>query len=87
MNIINQEILILGDMYVVTAAHCTDGASPSDLYVHVGDTILGTEYEAEAFTYEVCKIIQHDGKMFFMNYYSLTLQYGGSEMHPDPRGG
>merc|ERR1719412_1825009 len=29
---------LVGDKYVVTAAHCTDGASPSSLYVQLGDT-------------------------------------------------
>ena len=52
---------IVGDKYIVTAAHCTDGATINDLFVRVGDTILGTEFEAEAFTYEVCEIIQHPG--------------------------
>merc|ERR1712131_514403 len=52
---------IVGDKYIVTAAHCTDGATKNDLFVRVGDTILGTAFEAEAFTYEVCEIIQHPG--------------------------
>jgi len=52
---------IVGDQYIVTAAHCTDGATKNDLFVRVGDTILGTYFEAEAFTYDVCEIIQHPG--------------------------
>merc|ERR1711973_556047 len=52
---------IVGDKYIVTAAHCTDGATKNDLFVRVGDTILGTDFEAEAFTYDVCEIIQHPG--------------------------
>jgi len=55
---------IVGDKYVITAAHCTDGASPSYLKVRVGDTILGTEYEVSAasqMTVGVCEIIQHPG--------------------------
>merc|ERR1712198_289794 len=52
---------IVGDKYIVTAAHCTDGVTINDLFVRVGDTILGTEFEAEAFTYDVCEIIQHPG--------------------------
>jgi len=50
---------LVSDRFVVTAAHCTDGASPSDLFVRVGDTILATEFEATAFTYEVEEIIEH----------------------------
>ena len=52
---------IVGDKYIVTAAHCTDGKSKKDLFVRVGDTILGTYFEAEAFTYDVCEIIQNPG--------------------------
>jgi len=50
---------LVSDRYVVTAAHCTFGASPSDLFVRVGDTILATEFEATAFTYGVEEIINH----------------------------
>merc|ERR1711973_124524 len=51
---------LVGDRYVVTAAHCTDFlSSPSQIYVRIGDTSLDTEFEATAFTHEVSKIIQH----------------------------
>jgi len=51
---------LVSDRYVVTAAHCTYGASSSDLFVRVGDTILATEFEAMAFTYGVAEIINHE---------------------------
>merc|ERR1712198_184519 len=50
---------LVSDRYVVTAAHCTYGASPNNLFVRVGDTILATEFEATAFTYAVEQIINH----------------------------
>ena len=51
---------LVGDRYVVTAAHCTDFLStPSQIYVRIGDTSLDTEFEATAFTHEVIEIIQH----------------------------
>jgi len=59
---------LVSDRYVVTAAHCTYGASSSDLFVRVGDTILATEFEAMAFTYGVAEIINHE------DYDDWTLQ-------------
>jgi len=50
---------LVGDQYVVTAAHCTDGASPGDIYVTVGNTILGTPFEAKSFIIDVVDIINH----------------------------
>ena len=50
---------LVGDKYVVTAAHCTDGASPSSLYVQLGDTSLDTDFESVAFTVPVAAIKQH----------------------------
>jgi len=58
---------LVSDRYVVTAAHCTEGASASNLFVRVGDTILATEFEAVAFTYGVLQIIDHP------DYDSYTL--------------
>ena len=55
-------------MYVVTAAHCTDGLDASQLYVRLGDTSLDEEHEATSFTLEVALIIQHP------DYNSWTLE-------------
>ena len=58
----------MGDKYVVTAAHCTDGQNPSYLFVRVGDTSLDEEFEATSFTVGVAAIKQHSG------YNSWTLE-------------
>ena len=50
---------LVGDKYVITAAHCTDGQSASDLFVRVGDTSLDTTFEATAMTIAVSAIKQH----------------------------
>ena len=49
----------MGDKYVITAAHCTDGLSASDIFVQIGDTSLDTEYEAPSMTVGVEEIKQH----------------------------
>ena len=50
---------MVGDKYVITAAHCTDGKSPSDIFVQIGDTTLDTEEEVTSFTIAVKRIIEH----------------------------
>ena len=50
---------LVGDKYVITAAHCTDGQAASGLFVRVGDTSLDTEFEATAMTIAVSAIKQH----------------------------
>jgi len=50
---------LISDKYVVTAAHCTYYWYKEELFVRVGDTILATEFEAEAYTYGVDEIIEH----------------------------
>ena len=50
---------LVGDKYVITAAHCTDGWSASDLFIRVGDTSLDSSFEATAFTIAVASIKQH----------------------------
>ena len=50
---------LVGDKYVVTAAHCTEGARASDIYVQLGDTSFDTTYESVSITVPVKKIIQH----------------------------
>ena len=63
---------LVGDKYVVTAAHCTSGQDPSHLYVRVGDTSLDEEFEATSFTFGVASIIQHPG----FNYTLEELESG-----------
>lgn len=58
---------LLGEFYVVTAAHCVDGGVPSDYKVRIGDTIYGHDLEAESFTIDVAEILQHPG------YNNVTL--------------
>ena len=50
---------LVGDKYVVTAAHCTEGARASDIYVQLGDTSFDTTYDSVSITVPVKKIIQH----------------------------
>merc|ERR1719300_378189 len=50
---------LVGDQYVVTAAHCTDTASPGDVFVTVGNTILGTKFESKSFIFDVEAVINH----------------------------
>merc|ERR1719384_1854520 len=50
---------LVGDKYVITAAHCTDGQSASGLFVRIGDTSLTTTFEATAMTVAVAAIKQH----------------------------
>ena len=52
---------MVGDKYVITAAHCTDGWSPSDIFVLIGDTTLDTDQEATSFTVAVRNIEEHPG--------------------------
>ena len=59
---------LVGSKYVVTAAHCTDGQSASNLKVRVGDTSLDEEFEATSFTIGVKTIKQHE------NYNGGTLE-------------
>ena len=50
---------LVGDKYVITAAHCTSGLDPSALMIRLGDTSLDTEFEAAAMTKSVASIINH----------------------------
>merc|ERR1712179_241580 len=50
---------LVSDQYVITAAHCTDGASASSIKVLVGDTSLALTNEATSFIIAVSSIIQH----------------------------
>lgn len=55
---------LVGDIYVITAAHCVDDQdnwvmNPEDLFIRVGDTSLDTKFEAYAFTLGVQRIAMH----------------------------
>ena len=50
---------LVGDKYVITAAHCTSGLDPSALMIRLGDTSLDTDFEATAMTKSVASIINH----------------------------
>ena len=50
---------LVGDKYVITAAHCTDGMGAADMFVVVGDTSLDTEFEATSATLSIAAIKQH----------------------------
>jgi len=50
---------LVSDRYVVTAAHCTNGQSPSGLKVYVGGTSLATMNESTSFIVNVKSIKQH----------------------------
>ena len=50
---------IVGDKYVITAAHCTDGQNAADIFVRIGDTSLDTTFDSLAMTIAVSKIKQH----------------------------
>ena len=42
---------LVGNRYVITAAHCTDWIDYTNISVSVGNTILGTSLEIESFEY------------------------------------
>ena len=62
----------MGDKYVITAASCTEGKGPSDLFVRVGDTSLDEEFEATSFTIGVAKITQHPGFNLVSHYVNVN---------------
>ena len=51
----------MGDRYVITAAHCTDGEHPDNFTVLIGDTTLGVTNVTTQYFRNVSKIIQHPG--------------------------
>ena len=50
---------LVGDKYVVTAAHCTAGSVPSNLKVVVGETTLAISEDTQRFVMEIAVIKQH----------------------------
>ena len=50
---------MVGDKYVITAAHCTSNRDASKIFVHIGDTNLDTNQEIASFTVAVNRIIEH----------------------------
>ena len=50
---------LVGTKYVITAAHCTDGMSASNLKVQIGDTSFDEEFEALSYIRPVKSIKQH----------------------------
>ena len=50
---------LVGTKYVITAAHCTDGMSASNLKLQIGDTSFDTEHEVMSFIRPVKSIKQH----------------------------
>lgn len=50
---------LVGDRYVITAAHCVDGQSPGGIKVLVGDTNLAVSNEASSFIINVKTIKRH----------------------------
>merc|ERR1711962_1960587 len=50
---------LVGASHVITAAHCTNGASPSSLKVIIGDTTLAISNDTTRFTTGVAEIKQH----------------------------
>jgi len=50
---------LVSGQHVVTAAHCTAGASPADLRVALGDTTFAVDTEATSFILNIAEIIDH----------------------------
>jgi len=50
---------LVGDQYVITAAHCVEWYTSDDTMVSVGNTIIGTPYESKSFLIGVEQIITH----------------------------
>jgi len=50
---------LVGDRYVITAAHCTAGSSPSNINVLIGDTTIGVANDTTRFIRTLSEIRQH----------------------------
>ena len=50
---------MVGDRYVITAAHCTDGVHPDNITVLIGETTLGVANDTTQFIKNVSEIRMH----------------------------
>ena len=50
---------MVGDRYVITATHCTDGRHSDNITVLIGDTTLGVTNVTTQFFRNVSKLIKH----------------------------
>jgi len=50
---------LVGDKYVITAAHCTNGEHPNDINVLIGETTLGVANDKTVFIRNISEIKQH----------------------------
>ena len=67
---------LVGDKYVITAAHCTYGNNPEDLFVSIGDTTLDSEKEATSIVMAIDNIMVcsylHNVALSNLNLYQCT---------------
>ena len=74
---------LVGDRYVITAAHCTVDdddvvLSPEEIFVRIGDTSLDTELEVSgAKTVAVSKVWIYE-----LNFIFLFMHYLPAEFYP-----
>jgi len=59
---------LVSDRYVLSAAHCTFGEEDTQIYVNLGDTILGTPFEVQSYIFSLDFKLEHPG------YNNKTLQ-------------
>ena len=59
---------LISNQYVMTAAHCTEGSSPSDIRVLLGEHDIS---DAENYIVPISQIIDHPNYNFPFNDYSI----------------
>ena len=52
---------LIGARHVITAAHCTDGNEARSMWVLLGDTNIGANYDGQGRTINVERKIEHPG--------------------------